>query len=71
MRCWKLPIHSPERRKEKAKGEWDCSMRPVSISGVLEACIDGIAVVSGKLETARDWRLRPIFVQRLLVSGAI
>jgi hypothetical protein len=36
-----------------------------------EKAIDGIAVLSGKWDTGRDWRARLIFVQRLLVSGAI
>jgi hypothetical protein len=39
-----------ERRKENAKGGGTASCAPVSISGVLEACIDGIADVSGKWE---------------------
>jgi len=33
-------------------------MLAVSISGALEACIDGMADVSGKWETGRDWRAR-------------
>ena len=41
--------HSPERRKEKAEGEGGtASCALVSISGALEVCLDGMAVVSGK-----------------------
>jgi hypothetical protein len=41
--------HSPERRKEKAKGEGEtASYALVSMSGTLEVCNNGIAVVSGK-----------------------
>jgi len=41
--------HSAQRRKEKAKQGRGCFMRSlVSISGALGACIDGMAVVSGK-----------------------
>jgi hypothetical protein len=39
--------HSPERRKENAK-EGLLPALPYLISGVLGACIDGMAVVSGK-----------------------
>jgi hypothetical protein len=62
--------HSPERRKENAK-EGLLPALPYPISGALGACIDGMAVVSGKWDTERDWRARSIFVQRLLRSGAI
>jgi hypothetical protein len=37
----------------------------------LRACNDGMAVVSGKWDTGRDWRTGSIFVQRLLTGGAI
>ena len=47
------------------------SCAPVSISGALGACIDGMAVVSGKWDTERDWRARSIFMQRSLGSKAI
>lgn len=41
--------HSPERRKEKAEGEGGtASCALVSISGTLEICLNGMAVVSGK-----------------------
>jgi hypothetical protein len=54
-----ITTHSLERRKEKAKGGGGtASCAPVSISGALEACIDGMADVSGKWETGRDWRAR-------------
>lgn len=72
-RSWRLHDSQPsERRKEKARGAGAASCTlPYLFLVRWGVCIDGMAVVSGKWDTGRDWRTRSIFVQRLLASGAI
>jgi hypothetical protein len=54
---------------EKARRVSMCST--VSFSSALGPAIIGIVVVSGKWDKGRDWRTGLIFVQHLLVDGAI
>jgi hypothetical protein len=54
--------HNLERRKEMAKGDSGTALYAlVSISSILEACINRMAVISSRGETGRDWRAILIF----------
>jgi hypothetical protein len=49
---WLTTLREEEGEGQRGAG---CFMRsPVSISGALGACIDGMAVVSGKWDTGQD-----------------
>lgn len=54
--------HNLERRKEMAKGDGRTALYAlVSISSVLEACINRMAVISSRGDTGQDWRAILIF----------